>query len=216
MDVTRPDTTAGGVPPEGARKPYDAFISYAHDADDAFAPGLQHGLQHLAKPWNRRRAMEVFRDESSLAISAGLWPSIQNALDASRWFVHLASLEAARSSWVGKEITHWVSSNGTDHLLVVVTSGTWVWDNHSGDLSPDSTAANRALRGVFSSEPKYLDMTWARRNTSLTLRNAKFRDQVATLAAAIREVPNDEIEGEDVRQQRRPRRIAPAGISTVT
>ena len=133
MDATRSNTPAGRVPPDGARKTYDAFISYAHDADEDFAPVLQHGLQHLAKPWNRRRAMAVFRDESSLAASAGLWPSIQNALDASRWFIHLASPEAARSSWVGKEITHWVSGNGTDHLLVVVTSGTWIWDNDSGD-----------------------------------------------------------------------------------
>jgi hypothetical protein len=48
---------------------------------------VQHGLQHLAKPWNRRRVMEVFRDETSLTVSRGLWPSIRAALDASRWFV---------------------------------------------------------------------------------------------------------------------------------
>ena len=70
---------------------YDAFISYAHAADDGFAPVLQRGLQHLAKAWNRRRAMEVFRDESSLAVSPGLWRSITAALDASRWFILLAS-----------------------------------------------------------------------------------------------------------------------------
>ena len=51
------------------------------------------------------RTMEVFRDETSLAASPGLWPAIQAALDASRWFVLLASPEAARSEWVGKEIT---------------------------------------------------------------------------------------------------------------
>ena len=128
---------------------YDAFISYAHRADELFAPALQRGLQHLAKPWNRRRAMEVFRDDTSLAASPGLWPSIQNALDASRWFILLASPEAARSDWVGKEITHWVSSKGTDHLLVVVTDGTWIWDSESGDLSPASTAANRGASRCF-------------------------------------------------------------------
>ncbi len=105
----------------------------------------------------------------------------------------LASPEAAQSDWVGKEIKYWVSSKGTDRLLVVVTDGTWAWDNDSGDLSPTSTAANRALRGVFPAEPKYLDMTWARRDASITLRNVKFRDQVATLAAAVREVPKEEI-----------------------
>ena len=216
MDVAGSDTAAGAAAGEGSRKSYDAFISYAHDADEAFAPVLQRGLQHLAKPWNRRRAMEVFRDETSLAVSPGLWPSIRNALDASRWFVLLASPESARSHWVGEEITHWVSSKGTDHLLVVVTDGTWAWDEDSDDLSAASTAWNPAFRGTFPTEPKYLDMTWARRDTDLTLRNARFRDQIATLAAAIREVPKDEIEGEDVRQQHRTRRIVRAVIAALT
>ena len=216
MDVTGSDAAAGTALREGSHKSYDAFLSYALAADGVFAPVLQRGLQQLAKPWNRRRAMEVFRDETSLAVSPGLWPSIRTALDASRWFVLLASPEAARSEWVGKEITHWVATKGTDHLLVVVTNGTWTWDNDSGDLSPASTAGSPALRDVFPVEPKYLDMTWARRDAGLTLRNARFRDQVATLAAAIREIPKEEIEGEDVRQQRRTRRIARAVIAALT
>ena len=216
MDLTEPDAAADRAAPEGSRKRYDAFISYAHAADDAFAPVLQRGLQHLAKPWNRRRAMEVFRDESSLAVSPGLWRSITAALDASRWFILLASPEAAQSHWVGEEIKYWVSNKGADHLLVVVTDGTWTWDTDTGDLSPASTAANQALRGVFPAEPLYLDMTWARRDAGLTLRNAKFRDQIATLAATIQDVPKEEIEGEDVRQERRTHRIVRAVIATLT
>src|SRR5271165_913576 len=212
MDVAGSDTAAGAAGLERSRKSYDAFISYAHDADNVFAPVLQRGLQRLAKPWNRRRALEVFRDETSLAVSPGLWPSIAVALDASRWFVLLASPQAARSRGVEEKITYWFPSKGTDHLLVVVTDGTWIWDNDRNDLSPASTAGNPALRGVFGAEPKYLDMTWARRDAGLTLRNARFRDQIATLAAAIREVPKEEIEGEDVRQQRRTRRIVRAVI----
>src|SRR5215831_10421036 len=215
MDVAGSDAAVEAASQDGSRKSYDAFISYAH-ADAVFAPVLQHGLQQLAKPWNRRRAMEVFRDETSLAASPGLWPAIRAALDASRWLVLLSSPEAARSGWVGKEITHWVSSKGTDHLLVVVTSGTWIWDSDSNDLSPASTAAPQALRGAFPAEPKYLDMTWACRDAGLTVRNARFRDQIATLAAAIREVPKEEIEGEDVRQQRRTRRIVRAVIAALT
>jgi hypothetical protein len=163
MDVTASDAAPGAAVPGGSRKSYDAFISYAH-ADVVFGQVLQRGLQHLAKPWNRRRAMEVFRDETSLAASPGLWPAIQAALDASRWFVLLASPEAARSEWVGKEITYWVTSKGTDHLLVVVTDGIWKWDKRSGDLSPASTAGSRALRGVLPAEPLYVDMSWARRD----------------------------------------------------
>src|SRR5690349_7730714 len=146
MDMAGSDAAGEAASREDSRKSYDAFISYGH-ADAVFAPVLQRGPQHLAKPWNRRRAMEVFGDETSLAAGPGLWPAIRAALDASRWFVLLASPEANRSEWVGKEIAYWVSSKGTDQLLVVVTGGSWVWDKHSEDLSPASTAGNDALRG---------------------------------------------------------------------
>ena len=216
MDATGSDAADVMTWPERRPKTYDVFICYAHDVDDSFAAALQQGLQRLVKPWNRRRGMEVFRDESSQPVSPGLWPSIRTVLDASRWFVLLASPEAARSAWVGKQIKHWVSSKGTDHLLVVVTSGTWIWDNDSGDLSLKSTAVNCALLGAFPTEPKYLDMTWVRRDAGLTLRNARFRDHIATLVAAIREVPKDEIESEDVRQQRWTCRTVRAVITTLT
>jgi hypothetical protein len=96
VDCERPRRTTGDHCPTPTTAIGQPGAS-AHDADDVFAPVLQRGLQHLAKPWNRRRAMEVFRDESSLAVSPGLWPSIRAALDASRWFILLASPEAARS-----------------------------------------------------------------------------------------------------------------------
>jgi len=44
---------------------YDGFISYSHAADDLLAPRLQAGLQRFAKPWWKRRAVRIFRDESS-------------------------------------------------------------------------------------------------------------------------------------------------------
>jgi hypothetical protein len=66
MDVAGSDGAVETASRDDSRKSYDAFISYAHEADGAFAPVVQRGLQHLAKPWNRRRAMEVFRDETSL------------------------------------------------------------------------------------------------------------------------------------------------------
>ena len=52
---------------------------------------LQEGLQRLAKPWYRLRALAVFRDESGLATNPHLWFSISEALDESEFFVLLAS-----------------------------------------------------------------------------------------------------------------------------
>ena len=71
--------------------PYDGFISYSHAADARLAPALQQGLQRLAKPWNSRRALHIFRDESGLSTNPDLWLSIERAMADSEWFVLLAS-----------------------------------------------------------------------------------------------------------------------------
>src|SRR3954462_3974590 len=102
---------------------YDAFISYSHAADGALAPALQRGLQRLARRWHRKRALEVFRDQTGLSVSPALWSSIRIALDRSEFFVLLASPDAAASHWVNLEIEYWLASHSVDRLLPVVTAG---------------------------------------------------------------------------------------------
>ena len=84
---------------------HDAFISYNHTADFATARVLERGLQRLARPWNRVRAMSVFRDESDLSLSPHMWPSIQQHLDESRFLIILACPESAAVS-VGEPRDH--------------------------------------------------------------------------------------------------------------
>src|SRR5436190_24086509 len=88
---------------------YDAFISYSHAADGQLAPALQAGLQRLARRWYRPRALRIFRDDTGLAVNPHLWSSIAAAMAESRFFVLLASPEAAASPWVNCEIEHWCS-----------------------------------------------------------------------------------------------------------
>ena len=78
---------------------YDGFISYSHAADGRLAPALQRGLQRLAKRWNSRRALHVFRDETGLSTNPHLWSAIETALDDSDWFVlvGVAGVGRARS-----------------------------------------------------------------------------------------------------------------------
>ena len=194
---------------------YDGFISYSHAADGQLAPALQRGLQRLAKPWNSRRALRIFRDETGLSTNPHLWSAIVDALDQSEWFVVLASPEAAGSEWVNKEITHWVATKSIGHILPVVTDGTWQWDAGLGDFTEASTAVPQALRGVLADEPRHLDLRWARDETDLDLRNSRFRSAVADLAAPMHGVAKDELEGEDVRQHRRARRLAHAGVGAL-
>jgi hypothetical protein len=192
---------------------YHAFISYSHAADGLLAPRLQSALQSFARPWNRRRALEIFRDETGLTANPGLWSSIAAALDNAEWFVLLASPESAQSPWVNREIEHWCQRRDPARILAVVTGGEWVWDVDAQDFDwQRSTAVPPALAQVFHEEPRHVDMRWARQDSQLDLRDGRFADQVADIAAPLHGVAKDDIAGADVRQHRRTRRVITATL----
>ena len=200
---------------EAGSMAFDAFISYSHAADGRLAPAVQRGLERLARPWYRPRALSIFRDETGLAVSPHLWASIVRALDASEWFVVLCSPEAARSDWVEREIVHWLAHKTPERILLVLTDGDLVWDRDRDDFDhSQSPAVPPALFGRFGDEPRHLDLRWARGEEQLDLRHARFRPAVAELAAPIRNMARDELEAEDVRQHRRTMRLA-RGATTV-
>jgi hypothetical protein len=59
---------------------YKAFLSCSHAAMASWRRPFQHALHRIAKPWYRLRTMRVFRDQTNLGTSPGLWPSIESAL----------------------------------------------------------------------------------------------------------------------------------------
>src|SRR3954451_18035591 len=113
---------------------YAAFISYSHAADGRLAPALQRGLHGFARPAFRLRALRVFRDEASLSANPGLWSSIEQALGSAEFFILLASPEAARSPWVGRETSYWVQHKSPATLFIVLTDGELVWNDDVGDF----------------------------------------------------------------------------------
>ena len=183
---------------------YDGFISYSHAADDLLAPRLQSALQRFAKPWWKRRAVRIFRDESSLSANPHLWSSITEALDTSGWFVLLLSPDAARSEWVSQEISYWVEHRDPKKMLPVVTDGEFAWSD--GDVAGD--AVPDVLRGVFDEEPRWVDIRWAKDEEQLDLKHPGFNSAIADIASTLRGVPKDELESEEVRQHRRTVRTA--------
>jgi hypothetical protein len=58
---------------------------------------LQSVVQKLGKPWYRHRALRVFRDDTSLSATPGLWPSIEQALGQSRFLILLHRVAATSS-----------------------------------------------------------------------------------------------------------------------
>lgn len=180
---------------------FDAFISYSHAADGKLAPRLQSSVARFAKPWYRRRALRIFRDETTLDVTPELWPAIEDALEKSRFFILLASPAAARSKWVQREIEHWIKLGRTKELLIVITEGCLVWNDEVKDFDWEQTnALPRGIAGEFKTEPLFLDVSWARREGLATGKDPRFQNVVARLAARIRGVPLDELIGEDIRQ----------------
>lgn len=192
---------------------YHGFISYSQAADRDLAAALQVGLQRLARPWYRPRAIRVFRDESSLSANPDLWASIRAALDQSDWLLLLASPGAAVSSSVRRELDHWLATKSRERILVSVTHGSWQWDPVAGTLSGD--AVPEPLRGSIPDEPRYVDLRWVRAANDATLDNFRFREAVAELAAPMHGVAKDELESEDIREHRRARRLARGGVTVL-
>ena len=196
---------------------YRAFISYSHAADGRLAPALQSGLHRFARPWYKLRALAVFRDNTDLSASPGLWSGIKQALEQSEYFLLMASPEAARSKWVRREVKFWREKRSHETIILVLTDGEMLWDEHVGDFDWASTISlPQVLAGLFPEEPYVPDLRWARAREDVSLANPRFRDLVATLAAKLHGRPKNELIGEDVREHRRTMRLARSAVAALT
>ena len=186
---------------------YDAFISYSHAKDKPIAAALQSAVQTLGKAWYKRRSLRVFRDDTSLSATPHLWPTIELALSQSRFLILLASAEAAASPWVGKEIAYWLEHKSIDTLLIAMTVGELQWDNVAGDFKwSEATPLPAVLKGRFPTEPKWVDLRAYREGASK--RDVKFIELAADFAAAVHDMPKEDLLSQEVRQQRRALTLA--------
>lgn len=193
----------------GMQYKYNAFISYSHAADGKLVPALQSALHRFARPWYRMRALRIFRDETNLSISPALWPTIEQALEQSEFFILLASPRAASSKWVTKEVAYWLQRRSADTLLLVITDGDLTWDEARQDFHWQMTnCLPQRLAGAFKQVPHYLDFRWAKTATQLSLKYPEFLKQIADLASTLHRRSKDEMIGEDVRQHRRTKQIS--------
>ena len=198
------------------RQKYEAFISYSHAADGRLAPEVQAALQKFAKPWYRLRALRAFRDQTTLAATPSLWGSIQEALEGSKFLLLMASPEAAASPWIEREVSWWLENRQPGTMLMVLTGGELLWDSKIADFDTAKTSAlPPVLFGKLREEPLYVDLRWAKDAEHLSLRNTRFRGAILDLAATLHARPKDELDGEDVRQHRKTRRVAWAAAASL-
>jgi WD40 repeat protein len=190
---------------------YDGFISYSHQHDAALGPALQTSLERFAKPWYKMRALRIFLDAADLSANPALWPSIEDGLSSSRWFILLASVDAAESKWVDREVQWWINHGSRDRLLVAGTSPGLDWDEKKRDWAADAPVPP-ALRGAFREEPFWVDLSEVR------LDSAKPKipvNKVAAVAAPLRGKNLDELVGEHLRQHRRAMRLAEGAVAVM-
>ncbi|MDT5242926.1 MAG: hypothetical protein QOD36_302, partial [Mycobacterium sp.] len=147
---------------QGESFDFDAFISYAHE-DRPVAAGIQKGLHRIGRRLGRQlHALRVFRDATDLTASPDLWSKVVDAMDRSRYLIVVLSSHAVASTWVNKEVTHWLERRGSDELMFVVADGQLEWDEDDVRFDPErSNAALPVLTrpAVLASQPFYVDVS---------------------------------------------------------
>ncbi|MBV9861722.1 MAG: toll/interleukin-1 receptor domain-containing protein [Alphaproteobacteria bacterium] len=207
-----PEPARAGPAQAQAASVYDAFISYSHALDKPIAAALQSAMQRLGKAWYQRRALRLFRDDTSLTATPHLWPSIEQALGRARFLILLASPEAAASPWVGKELAWWLDHRGPDTVLIAVTAGELDWDMQAGDFRwSEATPLPLVLKGRFADEPRWIDLRLYR--DAANPRNHDFINLAADFAAALHGRAKEDLLSQEVRQQRRALRLAGAAVA---
>jgi tetratricopeptide (TPR) repeat protein len=191
---------------------YDAFISYSQRGDKAVAKALRTVIQTIGKPWWRLRNLNVFLDATSLSAAPGLWGTLAEKLDRTRYLILLASPEAAASAWVDKEVAHFIGPDGAglDRVLIGLTGGDLAWDEAAGDFAwSDATPLPSTLRGRFREEPLWVDLRPFRADPArATKSDPAFLAAALDLAATIKGVEKADLYSEELRQQRRSLRLA--------
>lgn len=178
-------------------KRYGCFISYRHGirsggvpekwGDSAFASAIHVALHRIARPWWKIRAI---------------------------YLLLVASPEAARSSWVAKEVRHWLGNdNHAERVIVVVTAGVLHWNESAGALDSELTnCIPPQLATAITREPNWVDARNLTAKTQYTLDNAVFRRCVIKIAARIHGCSPEDIDGEDAARRRQVIRALASGL----
>jgi hypothetical protein len=195
--------------PAGGERRYDAFISYSHRGERALARSVERTLWTFGRSWYQLRRIRTFRDESNLAAEPDLWPKIERAVQGSAHLVLLASPDAARSTWIPREVAAAVGAHGLGALCVVQTAGVLPWtDSVTGPemLARPDGALPPSVWELFDKakvEPLVVDLRPFRDLSESQRRNdPEYLSSVAAVAAKVLDTEKETLWGEYHRAQR--------------
>ena len=101
-------------------------------------------------------------------------------------------------------------------FLIAKTDGEISWDEAANDFDWEKTTAlPRSLANAFPSEPNFVDFSAEHWQAGVSFRDPEFRTAVARLAAPIHGKEMDELVGEDIKQQRRTKRLVRGAVATL-
>lgn len=182
---------------------YDVFLSYHHRSAADLAKALENGLRSLGKGTFERRALHVFRDQSSLSATPELWPTIEKALTASTAYVLLASPESAASTWVSREVAWWAENRSRDRFFIVLCDGNLVWRGDDFDWDLTTALPRGPLSGFFVDEPLWVDLRDLTGQGSVDPTAPVLQDGVAAISSAVQGRPKEDLFSDDLRAHRR-------------
>ncbi|MFC6138000.1 WD40 repeat domain-containing protein, partial [Streptomyces spororaveus] len=94
---------------------------------------------------------------------------------------------------------------------------TIAWDRRANDFDwSRTTCLPDSMRRAFAREPLWVDLTGVRLAARYSLRDAPFRDAVATLLAPLRGLTKDAVESEDLRQRRTAVRMLRGAVAALS
>ena len=128
----------------------------------------------------------------------------------------LASPDAGISKWVHREVEYWRKNRSADRLLLVLTAGEIAWQDAASDFDWEKTnALPRNLTGFFQEQPRHIDLRWVKTEEQWSLRNLRFRDAIAEIAAPLHGKLKSDLESEEVRQAGTVRRLKWSAITAL-
>jgi WD40 repeat protein len=172
-------------------------------SDRPAANGIRKGLRQIGRRPGRLRALRVYSAVADDAEST-------TALDGSRYLVAVLSPAAASSARLDGELAQWLQRQQLARLLLVLADGQLWWDPEHRRFDPSSSdAAPPALTeaGCLPAEPFYIDVSG---DAPWDPGAPAFRDKLTSLAAPVHGKPKDQLAGDDIREQRRFRRLRAA------
>jgi WD40 repeat protein len=186
--------------PARSQKTYAAFVSYSRK-DEAVTTALRYNLQRFGKRWFELRALRVFLDSAGVRAGEPVWDELHAAMEASGFFLLVASPYSASSKWVNDEIAYWLTDNPVNTVLIVHVGGKIRWDDDAGDFDAGSDAVPEVLRGRFQRLPSIVVIPDADPTSSL------FRDGVAILAARLHGERKEDLYDREFDEHRKLRRL---------